>query len=52
MYKPVATHKAPRIHPVKIRKKKNNKMKSSQWEAVAPKLEGFWSGEFGAGEER
>ena len=26
MYKRVATHKAPRIHPVKIRKKKNNKM--------------------------
>ena len=26
MYKCVATHKAPRIHPVKIRKKKNNKM--------------------------
>ncbi len=23
-----------------------------QWEAVAPKLEGFWSGEFGAGGER
>ena len=26
MYNRVATHKAPRIHPVKIRKKKNNKM--------------------------
>ena len=52
MYKHVATHKAPRIHPVKIRKKKNNKKLSSQWEAVAPKLEGCWSGEFGDGGER
>ena len=26
MYKCVATHKTPRIHPVKIRKKKNNEM--------------------------
>ena len=26
MYKCVGMHKAPRIHPVKIRKKKNNKM--------------------------
>ena len=42
------------MHPsgLKSEKKKNNKKQSSQWEAVAPKLEGFWSGEFGAGEER
>ena len=26
MYKCVATHKAPRIHPVKIKRKKNDKM--------------------------
>ena len=47
-------HMAPRIHPVKKSEKKEKIIKSkvAQWEAVAPKLEGFWSGEFGAGGER
>ena len=41
------------FHPVKNQKKRKIiKSKVANWEAVVPKLEGFWSGEFGAGGER